>query len=506
MADILPLASALAMGLAKKFNYHWRIFLPLASLLWFAIGGLFLYQYGAEKHLRRKMVEDQLENINATILGIYAQGANLQSYVDFIDELNSGTSLDDLRITVYRRSDHAVLADNPEPTNFFAYPDSTFTPDVAQARSQGKGTSIRQAVSNVPGQPGVMLMFHAMISADEQILSIVALPLNATASRAMAVNPAMWVVVVLLGIFVTMIAYLTTRRMSRAVLLLRDFADRAAGGEPLNVDDQDFTHDELGDVSRQIMSLYRAKAKALERSDHDHKMAMRAQQEKERVKRSMTNNLNHELKTPVGVIKGYLDTICSDPDMPESLRTDFLNKARQHTDRLTALLQDVSTLTRLGEGGGKLEKADFDFHDLVFDLENDLEVSGAAGSMAFESEIPFDCMVHSNVSLITGALMNLVRNSAAYSHGTTIRLVLCGEDERFYTFAFLDDGVGVSEQHLPQLFDRFYRVDEGRSRKSGGTGLGLSIVKSTFETLGGDITVSNVKPHGLRFTFTLPRA
>ena len=494
------------MGLMKRFNYQWKLFLPLVSLLWFTIGGLFVYQYVTEYNLRRSIIEDQLENFNSTIIAMYEQGADLQELVETIDELNSGTSLDELRITVYKKGLEDVLADNPQPTNLYSYSDSTLTPDVMQALAEGKGMSIRTAVTTLSGHENLPLMYQSMVDRKQQILSIVALPLNDSVAQALNVNPVIWVVVLVLGLMVTLLAYVFTRRLSRSVVVLRDFAERAAGDEPILSSELQFQHDELGDVSRRIVELYRAKAKALDRSTHDHQLAMRAQQEKERVKRLMTNNLNHELKTPVGVIKGYLDTICSDPDMPEQLRDSFLHKAQQHTDRLAALLQDVSTLTRLTDGGAKIELTDFDFHDLMFDLSNDLEVSGTLGNMTFDSSVPFDTIVHSNLSLVTNALMNLVRNAVAYSHGTQIELRLVSSDQQSHTFTFADNGVGVAEQHLPMLFERFYRVDEGRARKSGGTGLGLAIVKSTFTTLGGDITVGKAEPHGLCFTFTLPRA
>ena len=126
--------------------------------------------------------------------------------------------------------------------------------------------------------------------------------------------------------------------------------------------------------------------------------------------------------------------------------------------------------------------------------------------MTFVWDIPFDTRILGNYTLLNNAIMNLVRNSAKYSKGTTISLKRIGEDANTYTFSFADDGTGVGEEHLDHLFDRFYRVDEGRARKSGGTGLGLPIVKSTFEAIGGSVIVRNAIPHGLEFVFTLKKA
>ena len=103
-------------------------------------------------------------------------------------------------------------------------------------------------------------------------------------------------------------------------------------------------------------------------------------------------------------------------------------------------------------------------------------------------------------------LMNLIRNADFHSRGENCRFKLIAENSKDYTFSFADDGVGVGEEHLPHLFDRFYRIDKGRSRKVGGTGLGLPIVKNTIIVFGGTILARNCNPHGLEFVFTLRKA
>ena len=102
--------------------------------------------------------------------------------------------------------------------------------------------------------------------------------------------------------------------------------------------------------------------------------------------------------------------------------------------------------------------------------------------------------------------MNLVRNAAIHSHGTEITMRLISESPKFYVFAFADNGIGVAPEHIPHLFDRFYRIDTGRSRKAGGAGLGLSIVKSTVQSLGGSVSVHTRSTGGLEIVFTLRKA
>ena len=114
-------------------------------------------------------------------------------------------------------------------------------------------------------------------------------------------------------------------------------------------------------------------------------------------------------------------------------------------------------------------------------------------------------MVLGNEGLLTSVLQNLAKNSIAYSQGTEIGISLLGKTEGYYTFSFYDNGVGVGKEHIPHLFDRFYRVDTGRSRKAGGTGLGLPIVKSSINNMGGSVSVRNRRGGGLEFIFTLCR-
>ncbi len=191
--------------------------------------------------------------------------------------------------------------------------------------------------------------------------------------------------------------------------------------------------------------------------------------------------------------------------MDEASRTHFLRKAQEHVDRLVNLIADVSAITRLEEGGELISTEELDYHDVAYTISSDLEESGALGKMSFNFDIPLDCKINGNYNLLSGMIINLCKNAAAYSKGDLCELILTGEDEKYYHFEFRDNGVGVGEEHLPHLFERFYRIDSGRSRKAGGTGLGLPIVQNTVIAHGGTITVENGELGGLAFKFSLPK-
>ena len=311
------------------------------------------------------------------------------------------------------------------------------------------------------------------------------------------------IITIILSIAV-IITYFYTRTLTRSVSMLSEFASKAAQGVK-SEKEYNFPHNELGDISRQIVKLYKEREKAFEQINRERKVAMHAIEERIATTRQITNNVNHEIKTPVGIIKGYLETIVGNPDMDEESRNRFLSRMLINVDRLCNLLNDISTMTRLENGAGKIPLERVDMHDLIYQVENDLLASKMAGDMNFSYSVPFDCNVKGNYGLITGMINGLIRNAANYSGGTEIGFRLVSESDRFYVFSFYDNGKGVSEEHLAHLFERFYRVDTGRSRQKGGTGLGLSIVKSTILSLGGTISVHNRSTGGLEFIFTIPR-
>lgn len=173
----------------------------------------------------------------------------------------------------------------------------------------------------------------------------------------------------------------------------------------------------------------------------------------------------------MGVIQGYIDTLVENPDMDIETRDKFLYKTQENVYRLSALIADITAITRLDNGEKLVNVTDVDFHDLVFSFENMLQETGLLQSMTFTYDVPLQCMVLANEPLMHSVLLNLVKNAVAYSRGTTCRLELDHEDDDFFYFNFYDDGVGVAPEHIPHMFERFYRVNGGRSRDCGGTGL-----------------------------------
>lgn len=482
----------------KRISYQWRLFIPMVTLIWLIIGILVFFQYKRELNYRTESIKSQLSIINNRLITAYERDYDLGPFIHFLAMYLGNDTFDDIMVSVYDDSGELVYRIGDPILQTDAH--NRRTPELAEAEEHGEGRVVRNSLFS----PDKIFYYSAIKSSDGKMYVHTAMPYTVSLSDALAVDSVMWIIVVAVAAVATAISYLSTKYLARNINLLREFANRAADNKDFIATDK-FPHDELGDISRQIVRIYREKDTALQQSEREHRIALRATEEKARIKRQLTNNINHELKTPIGIIKGYIDTIVETPDMPDEMRDSFIHKAQQHVQRICSLLNDISTMTRLDEAGNKIPTTDVDYHDLVYAVDNDLEVSHLNGNMKFTYDIPLDCVVNGNHSLLSNMLLNLIRNAAAYSHGTEISLRLINETAKYYTFSFADNGNGVPQEHIPHLFERFYRIDTGRSRKVGGTGLGLPIVKNTITSLGGTISVRNRNTGGLEFVYTLPK-
>lgn len=248
-----------------------------------------------------------------------------------------------------------------------------------------------------------------------------------------------------------------------------------------------------------------------------------AEEEKIRIKHQLTQNTAHELKTPAASIQGYLETILHTPNLPTDKQHYFLERCYAQSERMNALLKDMATLTRLDESTPTMDSTGsptmihFEPTDLATILHtalSDIELTAHEKGIQLDVDTPAQMPMQGDASLLYSVFRNILDNALAYSGADTITIRATTDNhqssinnslsgDQSYRFTIADNGIGVPEEHLPHLFERFYRVDKGRSRELGGTGLGLAIVKNAILLHGGTITAEAAQPHGLSLKFTL---
>ena len=232
---------------------------------------------------------------------------------------------------------------------------------------------------------------------------------------------------------------------------------------------------------------------------------VRSVQKNSLLKKQMTSNIAHELRTPVTSIRGYLETLLACPDLPKEKQKAFLERAYNQTLRLSELISDMALISKIEEKSSNFKKAEIDMYDVAKEVFDEFSERTNAAEVTVENNIPQGTMMVANRTLIYSILRNLVENSLKYA-GTGITIHIESfyiPSDKCYYITYYDTGSGVSVEHLERIFERFYRVQEGRTRDDGGSGLGLSIVRNAVAFHGGKIRVSNREEGGLMFKFNI---
>ena len=467
----------MAMG-SFKFSYHHRLFLLLLVFAWILTGIFIVFQYDREKEYKAGQLNTLLQYYNRQLGGIILLDGFSS---DAIGRLES--PMPSIRISVIDMSGK-VLFDNikdfPEGENHLN------RPEVRQAIGKGNGYVVRRHSTSTDSN-----YFYSATRCGDYIIRT-AVPYSVSLAHLLAADKSFLWFMAVVTIAMSILAWFATRSIGNAVSRLSSFAHRAEQGERI-INDYAFPRGELGEISRNIVMLYAQREK-------QHEEALHQEREKIRIKKQLTNNINHELKTPLAAMQVCLETLMSHPELPLEKRDAFVRRCFLNSERLRTLLADVSILTRLDDGSDVIAKEPVSLNDIV---NESVHTFSSSEMIPITVDMPSNITINGNAQLLSSVFNNLISNANAYSQASEIFLRV-SKDENRVEISFADNGIGIPNDHLPHIFERFYRVDKGRSRTNGGTGLGLSIVKNAILFHGGSITASNREEGGLSFSITIP--
>ena len=478
------------MASAIRLSFHRRLFVMLIAFSWSIIVCFIGFQYMREKQYKQDYLSLQLQLYNRHLLEAVEDGEPHESYI-----ATHQKPFDDLRISIIDLTGRVVY-DNMLPVAWLD--NHRMRPEVSAALKRGAGYHIgRQSASD-----GVEYFYSA--TRGRNLIARTAIPYSASLRELLQADWTFLGVMISISLAMSVLAYFVTRRLGKNMERLNRFAAKAEKGEVFD-EKEPFPNDELGAISNHIVQLYAQWQQTIRDRDRAHEAALREEQEKIRIKRQLSNNINHELKTPVASIGVCLETLLSGISLSEEKRQELIERCYMHNERLRRLLNEVSLITRMEDGSALIGKENVVINDMLAEIEEELAIMPEEERMTLHTDFDKEVEIEGNLSLIGSIFRNLTENAIAYSGGRNIYISLMEDNDSWCSIRFEDDGCGVEEKQLSRLFERFYRVDKGRSRQLGGTGLGLSIVKHAVLFHGGTITASNRPGGGLRFEFSLKK-
>ena len=449
------------------------------------------FQFLREKEYKSELLSAQLQLYNRQLLETIEDELPYEKLIDTYKK-----PYEDLRVSVITLAG-AVIYDNMISIDSLDNHSQRY--EIAEALKNGSGYHIgRQSASD-----GREYFYSA--TKGEKVVVRTAIPYSSSLKELLKADWNFLGVMIILSLVISTVAYFATRKLGKNIQRLTLFAAKAEKGESFD-EDELFPNDELGTISNHIIHLYTKLQQTIKDRDVAYEATMREEQEKIRIKRQLTNNINHELKTPVASLQVCLETLLSGINLSEDKRQRLIEKCYTHNERLRRLLEDVSLITRMEDGSQLISKEPVVINSIIDEIADELEFMQEDERFTLHANFNEQVTVNGNLSLIGSIFRNLTENAMSYSGGKNIYISLIENNDDICHIRFEDDGCGVEEKHLLRLFERFYRVDKGRSRQKGGTGLGLAIVKHAVLFHGGTIAATNRSNGGLQFDFSLRKS
>lgn len=479
-----------------KISYSTKLLLTVVAILTLCVIAFLAFQFNREQRYREDLLNAQLTILNYQLLDHYEGGVvDVELWERTID-----LPIQELQLAIFD-SEGNLLYDN---TGIGPIDNALELKELKMANESEEHRGFY--VHNNDEEDNDEFYYYAALKEGDLFARTGALGHDVGLSEFMRIDRSFIWYAILIYIIIVVVTWYATSRIGNTIKRLSEFAQAAEKGEEI-YDTKVFPHNELGTIAHNIVLIYVRWQRTLAERDRQAALALKEEQEKAKLKRELTNNINHELKTPVSAISLELDTILTHKDkLSDAQRNMLLARCKANSDRLLNLIKDILALNRLEEGAENIQRELLSLRDIVDDVTDNLLPKAEDAGIGFEINLPETMMMLGNGPLLESVFNNLINNAILYSGGSTVSIFLQEEDEKSYRIIIGDDGTGIPEEHLDHIFDRFYRIESGRSRKQGGSGIGLAIVKSAAQFHGGDITVRNLPTGGLEFTLTLSKS
>lgn len=302
-------------------------------------------------------------------------------------------------------------------------------------------------------------------------------------------------IVVVLGFIVNLFLFRSYIHNRVKIIYRNIFSQKLDGGIDNKIKALSMSEDVVDSVGEEVKEWATSKTKEIQ-----------ILKELEQYRKDFIGNVSHELKTPIFNIQGYILTLLEGGLEDENINRKFLERALKSVDRMTTLVEDLDLITRLESQQLELKNDRFQLSSLVLDIFNSLEILASNANVKLISKVADNIYVKGDQSRIRQVIVNLVVNSIKYSNESDALTEVRAHDmDEKYLIEVSDNGIGIAKEHLPRLFERFYRTDKSRSRDEGGSGLGLAIVKHIIEAHQQTLNVRSTEQVGSTFSFTLEK-
>ncbi len=567
-----------------------RLFLYFFGTFFMLTAAITFFQYQREKDFRTEQLDQLLSTYNNTIYKYIQENKNSISNLDKLIKYFPDSTL---RVTLIDMTGKVLYENSVKQGTILE--NHGHRPEIINATKLKTGKAIRLSTTT-------NINYYYLAHKHDQFFVRTALPYNLSLANTLKANTLFLYFIAFILLIAVIVLFFITKSFTNSIDRLWKFTDRVENGEKIDTSIK-FPKDELGDLSRNIVHLYRKMEEAKDDVNHEREKLSKhilisqeglgffsadkkeiltnryfvqyasvltdsqfdssekifdllefaqinnfineslqqenlsrkrilvekngrvfnircivfqdntfeisinditAQERENELKRQLTQNISHELKTPVSSIMGYMESILENPNIDPNRQRFYIERSFIQAQRLSALLQDISILNKIEESNQLFEKENCDVAQTIEDVLNDVQLEIEEKNCTIVRNFTHPLQLIGNRSLLYSIFRNFIDNALTYAgENLTIDINCYREDEYFFYFSFTDNGVGIPENHLSKIFERFYRIDKGRSRKLGGTGLGLSIVKNAVHFHRGNISAKNIPSGGLSFIFSL---